>query len=100
MSTGGVILQLVTGCIHTQVVPGSGRGWQMFRVEGREGGSPGGVLRAVEPLDYEDPNHRRGFHFRVQVTDMVREALFVDIDFTHVLCLATDGSLRSHYCCY
>ncbi|XP_071516873.1 putative neural-cadherin 2 isoform X2 [Panulirus ornatus] len=52
-----------------RVVPGSGRGWQMFQVIGLENGAPAGSLRAVEPLDYEDPDHRRGFHFRVQVTD-------------------------------
>ncbi|XP_050723109.1 putative neural-cadherin 2 isoform X3 [Eriocheir sinensis] len=53
-----------------RVVPGSGRGWQMFRVEGVAGALPGGNLRSVEPLDYEDPEHRQGFTLRVQVTDM------------------------------
>ncbi|XP_047489163.1 putative neural-cadherin 2 [Penaeus chinensis] len=42
----------------------------MFRVEGRQSGSPGGDLRAMSPLDYENPEHRKGFRFRVQVTDM------------------------------
>lgn len=60
-----------------QVVPGSGRGWQMFRVEGRQSGSPGGDLRATSPLDYENPEHRKGFRFRVQVTDMVGGADWV-----------------------
>nr|XP_053637261.1 putative neural-cadherin 2 [Cherax quadricarinatus] len=53
-----------------RVVPESGRGWELFRVEGRPGGGPEGDLRAVQPLDYEDPDHRRGFSFKVQVTDM------------------------------
>ncbi|KAG7160255.1 Neural-cadherin-like 14 [Homarus americanus] len=37
------------------------------------GGAPGGELRAVEPLDYEDPQHRQEFRFQVQVTDMGEE---------------------------
>ncbi|XP_071516704.1 putative neural-cadherin 2 [Panulirus ornatus] len=52
-----------------RVVPGSGRGWQLFRVSVRLQGNPGGDLRAVIPLDFENPSHRRGFRFRVQVTD-------------------------------
>ncbi|XP_071515917.1 putative neural-cadherin 2 isoform X1 [Panulirus ornatus] len=70
LATLSLVDQDVSNNFSFRVVPGSGRGWQMFQVEGREGGSPGGELRAVEPLDYEDPDHRRGFHFRVQVTDM------------------------------
>lgn len=58
-----------------QVVPGSGHGWQLFRVEERRVGAPGGDLRPVAPLDYENPDHRRGFRFRVEVTDMVGEGL-------------------------
>ncbi|XP_042240879.1 putative neural-cadherin 2 [Homarus americanus] len=54
-----------------QVVPGSGRGWERFQLEGRqEGGGPGGDLRALTALDYENPEHRRGFSFRVQVSDV------------------------------
>ncbi|XP_069183734.1 putative neural-cadherin 2 isoform X2 [Procambarus clarkii] len=52
------------------VVPGSGRGWHMFRVDEKVNGTLGGDLRALIPLDYENPEHRRGFRFRVQVTDM------------------------------
>ncbi|XP_050723127.1 putative neural-cadherin 2 isoform X2 [Eriocheir sinensis] len=59
-----------TNVFAYRVVPGSGRGWQMFRVEGVAGALPGGNLRSVEPLDYEDPEHRQGFILRVQVTDM------------------------------
>ncbi|XP_050723132.1 putative neural-cadherin 2 isoform X2 [Eriocheir sinensis] len=59
-----------TNVFAYRVVPGSGRGWQMFRVEGVAGALPGGNLRSVEPLDYEDPEHRQGFTLRVQVTDM------------------------------
>ena len=60
--------------VVVQVVPGSGRGWQMFRVEGGKGTQPTGNLMSVEPLDYEDPDHRQGFTFRVQVTDRVSAA--------------------------
>nr|XP_053635865.1 putative neural-cadherin 2 isoform X3 [Cherax quadricarinatus] len=56
-----------------RVVPGSGRGWHMFRVDERLGGTLGGDLRALVPLDYENPEHRRGFRFKVQVTDMGEE---------------------------
>lgn len=41
--------------------------------DGRKGGT-GGVrmeLRSVEVLDYENPEHRKGFRFRVEVTDRV-----------------------------
>lgn len=30
-----------------------------------------GELYALQPLDFEDPAHRRGFRFMVQVTDRV-----------------------------
>ncbi|KAK8727054.1 hypothetical protein OTU49_009908, partial [Cherax quadricarinatus] len=49
-----------------RVVPESGRGWQLFRVD--VGGTVG-ELWAQEPLDYENLEHRRGFQFQVQVTD-------------------------------
>ncbi|XP_071515440.1 putative neural-cadherin 2 isoform X1 [Panulirus ornatus] len=45
----------------------------MFRIEGRRVGAPGGDLRPLEPLDYENPDHRKGFRFRVEVTDMGEE---------------------------
>ncbi|XP_050740052.1 putative neural-cadherin 2 [Eriocheir sinensis] len=55
------------------VVPESGRGWQLFSVEagGGEGGGghEGGVLKALVPLDFENPDHRGEFRFKVQVTD-------------------------------
>ncbi len=51
-----------------QVVPESGRGWQLFRVGA---GGVGGLLWARQPLDYENPAHRAGFRFRVEVTDRV-----------------------------
>ncbi|XP_069195696.1 putative neural-cadherin 2 [Procambarus clarkii] len=70
LATLTVVDQDVSNNFSFRVVPGSGRGWQLFRVEGRRRGSPGGDLRSVAPLDYENPSHRRGFRFRVQVTDM------------------------------
>ncbi|XP_045584423.2 putative neural-cadherin 2 isoform X2 [Procambarus clarkii] len=70
LATLSVLDQDVSNNFTFRVVPGSGRGWDMFRVSGRRGGGPGGDLRAVAPLDYENPEHRRGFRFRVQVTDM------------------------------
>ncbi|XP_069186499.1 putative neural-cadherin 2 [Procambarus clarkii] len=70
LATLTVVDQDVSNNFSFRVVPGSGRGWQLFRVDGRRRGSPGGDLRSVAPLDYENPSHRRGFRFRVQVTDM------------------------------
>ena len=55
----------------TQVVPGSGHGWKLFKVFNREGGTPGAVLKSNIVLDYEDQQHRRGFRFKIQVTDKV-----------------------------
>ncbi|MPC15766.1 putative neural-cadherin 2 [Portunus trituberculatus] len=52
------------------VVEGSGRGSTMFSVRSRPNGEAAGDLRALVPLDYEDPEHRQGFRFQVQVTDM------------------------------
>ncbi|CAL4064812.1 unnamed protein product, partial [Meganyctiphanes norvegica] len=51
---------------YYRVVPHSGWGWQQFGV--RSVGTVG-ELFANQVLDYEDPNHRRGFRFMVQVTD-------------------------------
>ena len=50
------------------MVENSGWGWEHFglRTEGREG-----HVFVRSPLDYEDPQHRRGFTFMVQVTDRV-----------------------------
>ena len=44
---------------------------QENRGEGNNG-SAKVELRAVQKLDYENPDHRRGFRFRLQVTDKVR----------------------------
>ncbi|XP_045130452.1 putative neural-cadherin 2 isoform X1 [Portunus trituberculatus] len=70
LATLTVVDQDVTNDFAYRVVPGSGQGWQMFRVEAASGSLPGGNLRSVESLDYENPDHRQSFHFRVQVTDM------------------------------
>ena len=51
-------------------MPNSGEGWNQFWVDENPNGG-GGVLRAKSPLDFENPDHRHGFRFRVQVTDMV-----------------------------
>nr|XP_045618159.1 putative neural-cadherin 2 [Procambarus clarkii] len=75
LATLTVVDQDVSNNFSFRVVPGSGRGWQMFRVEGGQGprAAPWGNLKATEPLDFEDPDHRRGFRFQVQVTDMGEE---------------------------
>ncbi|XP_064095252.1 LOW QUALITY PROTEIN: putative neural-cadherin 2 [Macrobrachium nipponense] len=54
---------------YYRVVEGSGWGWQHFdmRTQGTAG-----ELYAIKTLDYEDPEHRRGFRFMVQVTDRGR----------------------------
>ncbi|MPC09092.1 Neural-cadherin [Portunus trituberculatus] len=52
--------------LHYRVEPRSGLGWDMFGV--RSSGSSG-QLFALRSLDYEQESHRRGFKFRVQVTD-------------------------------
>ncbi|KAK8405263.1 hypothetical protein O3P69_001675 [Scylla paramamosain] len=50
-----------------RIIPESGFGWEKFRIVSSEHGS--GALQAVQDLDYEDPGQRRGFKFRVQVSD-------------------------------
>ncbi|KAK3879098.1 hypothetical protein Pcinc_016307 [Petrolisthes cinctipes] len=70
LATLTVVDQDTTNQFIFRVVPGSGHGWQLFHVEERRVGAPGGDLRPVAPLDYENPDHRRGFRFRVEVTDM------------------------------
>ncbi|XP_066957970.1 putative neural-cadherin 2 isoform X2 [Macrobrachium rosenbergii] len=52
-----------------RVVESSGWGWEHFAV--RTHGTVG-QLYANRTLDYEDPAHRRGFRFMVQVTDRGR----------------------------
>jgi len=65
-----------------QVVPGSGRGWQLVELVGRLDGSAA-ELRALEPLDYEDKNQRLGLKFQVQVTDQVRILRYRKRNITH-----------------
>ncbi|XP_045113360.1 putative neural-cadherin 2 isoform X2 [Portunus trituberculatus] len=60
----------ITNTFAFRVVEGSGRGSTMFSVRSRPNGEAAGDLRALVPLDYEDPEHRQGFRFQVQVTDM------------------------------
>ncbi|XP_063884210.1 putative neural-cadherin 2 [Scylla paramamosain] len=62
----GVVDQDLNNQFSFRVVPESGRGWQLFRVGA---GGVGGLLWARQPLDYENPAHRVGFRFRVEVTD-------------------------------
>ncbi|XP_045129226.1 putative neural-cadherin 2 isoform X2 [Portunus trituberculatus] len=69
LATLTVVDQDVTNNFTFRVVPESGDGWDMFRVEKRRVGAPGGDLRLATPLDYEKPEHREGFRFRVEVTD-------------------------------
>lgn len=52
-----------------QVEPRSGPGWDNF---GLRSVGFAGQLFARRSLDYELEAHRRGFRFRVQVTDQVR----------------------------
>ncbi|XP_050686791.1 putative neural-cadherin 2 isoform X2 [Eriocheir sinensis] len=59
-----------TNAFAFRVVAGSGRGWRMFRLRPRADGAAAGELSSVVPLDYENPQHRQGFRFRVQVTDL------------------------------
>ncbi|KAK7080331.1 Cadherin, partial [Halocaridina rubra] len=77
-----------------RVVEGSGWGWQYFDM--RTSGNIG-ELYVKSPLDYEDPSHRRGFRFMVQVTDRVsRNYLFCFYIFTlHVGSLNLTGNLRA-----
>lgn len=55
-----------------QVVVGSGYGWERFAVVA--GRNRSGALQALNPLDYEDPAQRRGFKFKIQVSDQVRKS--------------------------
>ena len=52
-------------------MPGSGKFWQIFWVAPSETAPSSGDIRARTLLDYEDPDHRQGFRFMVQVTDQV-----------------------------
>ncbi|XP_047735576.1 putative neural-cadherin 2, partial [Hyalella azteca] len=52
-----------------RVVPRSGFGWQLVEVRA---GAAGADLFSRVPLDFENPQHRAGLNFRVQVTDQVR----------------------------
>ncbi|KAK4314242.1 hypothetical protein Pmani_014396 [Petrolisthes manimaculis] len=53
-----------------RIVAGSGRGWQHFYLATRQTGSVGADLYSLIKLDFENPTHRRGFRFRVEVTDL------------------------------
>ena len=57
--------------VISQVVPDSGPGWERFRVVPAGPQEPAGLLQPVGPLDYEDPIHRKGFRFKVKLTDVV-----------------------------
>ncbi|CAL4062889.1 unnamed protein product, partial [Meganyctiphanes norvegica] len=52
-----------------RVVPREGHGWERFRVVSSGNGS--GLLQAITPLDYEDPDQRQGYRIKVQVSDKV-----------------------------
>lgn len=62
------------------MVEGSGNGWDHFAV--RTVGAVG-QLYPIKVLDYENPKHRDGFTFMVQVTDQVStkktKALFIKL---------------------
>ncbi|XP_068245433.1 putative neural-cadherin 2 [Palaemon carinicauda] len=61
-----------------RVVESSGWGWEHFAV--RTHGTVG-QLYANRTLDYEDPAHRRGFRFMVQVTDRIGKLQQVESEF-------------------
>ena len=56
------------------MVPGSGPGWDRFMVVPSEDHKSGSLV-PISNLDYEDPDQRHGFKFKVQVTDKVRNIL-------------------------
>ena len=62
----------ITNCslFSTQIIPNSGFGWDLFEVRDRTE-SQGADLCSKVPLDYENPQHRRKFHFKAQVSDSV-----------------------------
>ncbi|XP_047738868.1 protocadherin-16-like [Hyalella azteca] len=53
-----------------RVMPGSGHGWQLVEVAASTGGAD---LFSRVPLDFENPQHRAGLNFRVQVTDQISD---------------------------
>ncbi|XP_066966022.1 putative neural-cadherin 2 [Macrobrachium rosenbergii] len=57
----------ITNDFAFRIVPGSGYGWERFHVVPVGDGS--GALQILRKLDFEDPKQRRGFKFKVQVTD-------------------------------
>ncbi|KAK7072336.1 Cadherin [Halocaridina rubra] len=73
LATLTVIDQDISNNFTYRVIPGSGKGWEMFQVKGRVSGAPGGDLHVMQPLDYENEDHRKGFKFKVQVSDMGEE---------------------------
>ena len=56
------------------MVPGSGIGWQLFTVSQRPG-NVGAELKCKIKLDYEQPSHRSGYKFKIEVTDKVSSML-------------------------
>ncbi|XP_076057185.1 putative neural-cadherin 2 [Oratosquilla oratoria] len=59
----------VSNEFHFRVVPESGFGWDRFRVMPMEDESGQGALEVLQPLDFEDPEQKGGFRFKVQVSD-------------------------------
>ncbi|XP_045111838.1 putative neural-cadherin 2 isoform X1 [Portunus trituberculatus] len=72
-----------------KVVSGSGYGWERFAVVPAMNHS--GALQTLNPLDYEDPSQRRGFKFKIQVSDQGeagwQEARHMDSAWVRVLLL-------------
>ena len=52
-----------------KIVPNSGRGWDQFYLTNNN--ETGCSLRSKIRLDFENPEHRKGFKFQIQVCDMV-----------------------------
>ena len=60
-----------------QVLPGTGKGWQLFWIKSSPSGTSGDIRTRI-PLDFENIQHRRGFRFMVQVSDQVsKDRLFI-----------------------
>ncbi|MPC79119.1 putative neural-cadherin 2 [Portunus trituberculatus] len=84
-----VVVVMVTVVMVLQVVSGSGYGWERFAVVPAMNHS--GALQTLNPLDYEDPSQRRGFKFKIQVSDQGeagwQEARHMDSAWVRVLLL-------------
>ena len=59
------------GLFSLQVVPNSGHGWNLVDIFGDVGGAPMASIYPKIALDYENPGHKIGLNFTVQVTDKV-----------------------------